>query len=136
MGEEKTHGSGLTLRVELFEDESWGYLATGGVSQTESDTIINGSNEFIYNSKIAQAGAFVYFANFFRLAGGLSYFNIDEKQETISGNDNFKYNKFGPFYEIGAKYSFRNFEVGIDYIAHHVDNFKQSGLFFLIGIGI
>jgi len=136
MGEEQTHGSGITLRSELFEDEYWGYLATAGVSQTESDTMISGSNEFVYNSKILQAGSFYYFAKYFRVAGGISYFHIDEEQSTSFGNDNFKYHKFGPFIEVGAKYDFGNFAFGIDYIAHYVDNFKQSGIFLLIGIGV
>ena len=136
MGEEQTHGTGFTVRAELFQDEDWGYLATAGVSQTESDTIIDGANEFVYNSKIIQAGSFLYFAKYFRVAGGLSYFYIDEEQTTLSGNDNFKYHKFGPFVELGARHDFGNFAFGIDFISHYIDNFKQSGVFLLLGIGM
>lgn len=138
VGEEQTYGSGLTLRTELFEDLDWGYLITGGVSQTQSDSFGNDSNKtkFEYRSNIVQGGAFLYFAKYFRVAGGLSYFHINEKQTLNTKTDKFEYHKFGPFYEIGGKYNFGNLVLGVDYVAHHVDNFKQSGLYLLVGFAI
>lgn len=136
MGEQQTYGSGLILRTELYEDEDWGYLVNAGVSKTESDEMIGGKNEFIYNSKTLQTGGFLSFANFFRVAAGISYFNIDEEHTTMTnGSKKFQHNIFGPFYEIGIIKNFNNFEVGIDYVAHFVDDFKQNGLYFFVGIG-
>jgi len=136
-GEEETHGSGLTLRSELFLDEDWGVLVSAGSAQTESDNLV-GSNspEFKYNIIQAEGGAFRYFYDYFRLAGGLVYLNIDEKHNKLIGSDKFQYNEVGFFTEAGIKYPFGNLVLGLDYIYQATDKFKQSGIFLLFGLRI
>lgn len=136
-GHERTYGSGLTLRLELFEDEDWGYIASAGTNQTEGDELV-GTNEpeFKFNSIILNAGAFKYFYEYFRIAGGLTYMKIDEKQATISGTDEFTYNKLGLFSEVGIKYPMQNIVLGINYIYQTADNFEQSGVYLLFGLRI
>lgn len=136
-GEEQTHGSGLTLRTELFLDEDWGVLVSAGSSQTESDDLVGLNNpEFKYNTLQLGGGIFKYLYEYFRVAGGLVYLNIDEEHNKIGSSDSFKYDELGFFTEAGIKYPVGNIVVGLDYIYQATDKFKQSGIFLIFGLRI
>ena len=130
---EETYGSGLSLRSELFVEDQWGMLLSGGAFQTESDTQMNGGSEFKYNTTYGQAGAFIYFSSYFRLAGGVAMANIDETKRTLTHSTSNQFTELGPFYEIGFKYPLRPVVLGIDYIYQNFGGFTQRGLFFMLG---
>lgn len=130
---EETYGSGFSLRSEWFVDESWGMLISGGSYTTESDTLGGSSTKYNYNAIFAQTGAFLYFADYFRVAGGLGLSQIDETKTINAQTTNNSYSNIGPFYQIGFKYPLRPMVVGMDYIWQSYGDFTQKGLFFMFG---
>lgn len=130
---EETYGTGFSLRSEWFVDESWGMLVSGGTYSTQSDTLGGSSTEYDYNATFGQAGAFLYFAEYFRVAGGLGLSMIDETKKTDTETLNNSYSNLGPFYQIGFKYPMRPMVIGMDYVWQSYGEFTQKGLFFMFG---
>lgn len=128
-----TYGSGLSLRSELFLEQDWGILLSGGSYHTESDDIIDGSNEYLYNALHTQAGGFYYFAEYFRVAAGLSLANISETKRTLTNKFTTDFSEIGPFYQVGFKYPFRPIVFGVDFIYQSYKEFTQKGFYFMLG---
>lgn len=130
---EQTHGSGLALRSELFLEQNWGVLISGGTYHTESDTIVNGGSEYTYDTFHAQTGGFLYFADYFRIAAGLGIANISETKRTITEKLSNDFSEIGPFYQVGFKYPVRPMIIGVDFIYQSYKEFTQKGFYFMLG---
>jgi hypothetical protein len=130
---EQTHGSGLSMRTELFLEENWGILASGGTYNTASDSFGGEEVDYTYNTIFAQAGGFLYFANYFRVAAGIGMANIEETKKTATEKFNNEYTEIGPFYQVGFKYPYRPLVFGIDYVYQSYKDFTQKGFFFMLG---
>lgn len=131
-----TYGSGLAIRSELFLEQEWGILLSGGSYHTESDELVDGSNEYTYNTLHAQTGGFLYFADYFRVAAGLSFANISETKRTITDKFSNDFSEIGPFYQIGFKYPLGPMIFGVDFIYQSYKEFTQKGFYFMLGFVI
>lgn len=129
----QTYGSGISLRSELFLEQNWGILISGGSSHTESDEIIGGGSEYTYDVLNAQAGAFIYFADYFRVAAGLGLANISEVKRTETDKFSTDFSEIGAFYQVGFKYPLRPMVFGVDFIYQNYKDFSQKGFYFMIG---
>ena len=130
---EQTHGSGLSLRSELFLEQDWGAIISGGSYHTESDMIVNGGSEYTYDTLHAQAGGFLYFADYFRVAAGLGLANISETKRTETEKLSNDFSEIGPFYQVGFKYPYRPMIFGVDFIYQSYKDFAQKGFYFMLG---
>ncbi len=133
---ERTHGSGISLRSELFFDDNWGAIISGGSYHTESDVIVDGGSEYTYDVFHTQAGGFLYFADYFRVAAGLSVAKIGETKRTETDELLNDFSELGPFYQVGFKYPYRPMIFGVDFIYQDYKDFTHKGFYFMLGFVI
>lgn len=131
---EETFGNGLSLRVELFDEEDSGFLISGGAFHTESDTYINGSSEYTYNTTFGQLGKFLYFAQYFRVAAGVALAKVSERKRTPTDVMDHDYSLIGLFGQAGFRYPVGSMILGVDYIYQGYKDFTQKGFYFMFGI--
>lgn len=131
---EQTYGSGATIRAEGFVEQNWGLVGSLGSYYTENDTFDATETDFTYNTIFMEAGAFLYFAEYFRVAGGLGIGSISETKKTPTQKFNNEYTELGPFAQIGFKYPYRSVVFGVDYVYQSYKDFTQRGFFFMLGL--